>query len=121
MSPPQRSRPAGGDPEAAGSRTATRDNTHDTRRGAKNAELSLFTGWRLWAEDELDRLIDTGRPFTADDLRSVVGDPPDGAHVNGVGSLFTNATRAGRILMVGYRPSSRPQARGRVLRVWRGA
>lgn len=89
--------------------------------GAGAAENSLDTRWRLWAEAELDKLISSRREFTADDLRAVVGDPPDGRHVCGVGGLFLRASKAGRLLMVGYRPSTRPEARGRVLRVWRGA
>lgn len=89
--------------------------------GAQAAELSLHTGWRLWAETELARLADSGEPFTADALRAVVGDPPDGEHVNGIGGLFLRASKAGRIEFVGYAVSQRPAARGRPIRVWRGA
>ena len=89
--------------------------------GAANAENSLHTGWRLWAEAELQKLIDSRDIFTADDLRAVVGDPPDGQHRNGIGGLFRRAYRDGRLQHVGFRPSLRVEARGRVLRVWRGA
>lgn len=88
---------------------------------AAAAENSLDTRWRLWAQAELDRLIASGEPFTADDLRAVVGDPPDGKHRNGIGGLFLRASKAGRIVMAGYQPSTRREARQRVLRVWRGA
>lgn len=90
-------------------------------QAARNAENSLHTGWRLWAEHELDRLITSGSTFTADDLRAVVGDPPDGEHVNGIGGLFLRASKAGRIEFAGYAVSTRPAARGRPVRCWRGA
>lgn len=88
--------------------------------GARAAENSLFTGWRLWAEHELDRLAESGERFTADDLRAVVGAPPDGEHVNGIGGLFLRASQRGRIESLGFRTSQRPEARGRPLRVWVG-
>lgn len=90
-------------------------------RAIRNAENSLHTGWRLWAETVLEHLIDSGATFTADDLRAVVGDPPDGEHVNGVGGLFLRASKAGRIAFAGYKVSTRPAARGRPVRCWRGA
>lgn len=93
----------------------------EARRGATNAELSLHTGWRLWAETALAQLAATGRSFTADDLRAIVGDPPDGEHVNGIGGMFLRASRDGSIEFVGYKTSTRPEARGRPVRVWRGA
>lgn len=89
--------------------------------GARAAELSLDERWYQWAVRELDRLIASGGTFDADDLRAVVGDPPDGKHVNGIGGLFLSASKRGRIVMAGYAPSTRPEARGRVLRVWRAA
>lgn len=93
----------------------------EAHQAAEAAELSMHTGWRLWAEVELDKLIQSGEVFSADDLRSVVGAPPDGEHVNGVGGLFLRASRAGRIVFAGYSTSRRPEARGRPIRRWRGA
>ncbi len=101
--------------------TALEESRAQRDDGALAAETSLHTGWRLWAEDELDRLIASGRAFTADDLRAVCGDPPDGQHTSGIGGLFLRASKADRVELAGYRPSTRPEARGRVLRVWRGA
>ena len=57
-----------------------------------------------------------GRDFTADDIHGVV-EPP--ANQNWYGVLFAAIRR--QLVKVGYRPSARKEANGRVVAVWRVA
>ena len=68
---------------------------------------------RAWFADA----IHFGWEMNADSLRDWCGDPPSD---NAMGALFREFEKAGKIEMVGERRSSRPQARGRWVRVWRG-
>ncbi len=86
--------------------------------GARLAENSVHTSWRLAAEEAIRRLAATGRLFTSDDLHDAVGDPP--GHVNSIGSLFLTAARRGEIVADGYRTSARAEAHARPVRLWRG-
>lgn len=88
-------------------------------RGAKLAENSVHTGWRLAAEATIRRLAARGVVFTSDDVCQIAGRPP--GHANAVGGLFIAASRRGEIQPAGYRPSQRPEAHARILRCWRGA
>ena len=54
------------------------------------------------------------REFTADDIRGVV-EPP--SHPNWTGVLFAQLRK--HLEKVGYRPSHRKEANGRVVAVWR--
>lgn len=87
--------------------------------GAANALLSAHTSWRLAAESTLARLAASAREFTAEDVTAVCGEPP--GHHNAVGGLFIGAAKRKQIKAVGYRPATRREAHGRILRVWRGA
>jgi hypothetical protein len=87
--------------------------------GAAAAEASLATAWRLAAEAALDRLIASGRHFTAEDVYRLAGEPL-GGHRNGTGGLFLRASKAGRIVPVGVAQATRRERRGGILRVWRG-
>lgn len=62
-----------------------------------------------------------GDPFTADDARAMVGDPPAHVHPNLAGAVFNAAARAGIIRFEGvYALSTRIVGHGNLLRVWRG-
>lgn len=78
----------------------------------------LVTSWRNRAEASLARAIASGETFSADDLVEEVGLPP---RPNMLGALFLHAAKADRINAVGFAPSTRPAARGRVQRTWAGA
>ena len=67
-------------------------------------------------ERHLDRWISSGVPFTSDDLRRDA--EPIATNPNLVGALIRQASASGRIRMVGWRESSRPEARGRAVRQW---
>ncbi len=88
-------------------------------RGAKLAENSVHTGWRLAAEAAIASLAASGRLFTAEDVRDRVGSPP--GHHNALGGLFIAAARRREIVAGGYQPSTRTEAHARILRCWRGA
>lgn len=55
-----------------------------------------------------------GREFTADDIHGVVNPPQN---VNWYGVLMSQARK--HLTKVGYRPSTRKEANGRVVAVWR--
>ena len=95
--------------------------TAEQRRnaGAARAEHAAHPATREHVRGHLDALIDSGREFTADQLRDRTGAPP-AASPNILGAAIMAAARAGRIECVGYRPSDRPEAHRRILRVWRG-
>jgi hypothetical protein len=73
--------------------------------------------WLKAAELVLGELIASGRWFTSEDVRIVVGPPPN----NGaLGGLFLKAARARRIESVGYERSRRPARHAGLLRTWIG-
>jgi len=71
-----------------------------------------------WVEDAMEVIhwfAGLDEPFTADNIRQMVGDPP---HPNCIGAAFRNASKAGKIKFEGYQQSKRKGARARVLTVW---
>lgn len=89
-------------------------------QGQADAVAALHPAWRVAAEAAIDELARAGAVFTADDVRDRVGHALGREHTNALGGLFAAACRAGRIVPVGYRQSTRADARGRVVRIWRG-
>lgn len=78
---------------------------------------SLWTAgeWSEAAELVLSELIESGNPFTSEDVRIITGPAPsDGAF----GALFLRASRAGRIRCVGFERSLRPARHAGAIRVW---
>jgi hypothetical protein len=65
----------------------------------------------------MDALILGGQEFDADDLVDMVGMPP---RPNMLGGLFIGASRAKRIVPVGYTQAARPSSHARVQRLWQG-
>jgi hypothetical protein len=87
--------------------------------GARQAIDAADTRGRLAGEQAIHDLAATGRPFTAEDVRDLIG-APLGCRPNVLGGLFLRAAKAGVIEAVGYQPARRAEARSRPLRVWRG-
>lgn len=81
------------------------------------APAALTSGWRVKADECIDRLAKDGREFSADDLVAEVGEPPV---PNMLGGVFLSASKRGMIRTVGYRQGQRPSAHARVQRVWAG-
>lgn len=130
--PPNRTTPAG-------NRGRTNTNTVDNGETNSNAtralgdegaarrdqgmQLSLDAlqpAWRSVAEDVLDDLIESGHPFTTDDLRDRVGDPTGTGSARALGGMIAGRYRKGQIRAVGFSTSRQPQRHGGLLRVWQG-
>ena len=73
----------------------------------------------LAAEAVIRRLARSGREFDAETVRDAVG-APLGCRPAVLGALFLAAARRGEIIACGFRQATRPEARRRILRVWRG-
>ena len=76
--------------------------------------------YRAHVQAIIRRFAAKGEEFTADDVRTIVGDPPHGVSANLVGALFHAASRAGLIRMVGYSTSARVIGHGNLQRRWIG-
>jgi hypothetical protein len=75
---------------------------------------------RTWCENAMPVMIQVAKTFdcfTADDLRDFqsVPQPP---HSNWWGVLIARMKAKGMIRRIGYRPSLRPEANGRVVALW---
>ncbi len=75
--------------------------------------------WRDCADRALTHCCESGREFTADDLRELGVPEPD--HPNRWGALFAGAHARGVIEPVRFSTSSRRARHGGTYRVWRGA
>ena len=75
--------------------------------------------WRNLCDHVIAALAATGKEFSAVDVRALCGDPPN--HFNAMGARFLAAARAGIVVRVGYRPSSRATLHAHPITIWRGA
>ncbi len=80
-------------------------------------QLSLLD--RPWVREQAQVVLAAmaGKEWTADDIHSVVTLQPEEKNLYGI--LFSVLRCSGKIERVGYRPSKRPEANGRVVSVWR--
>ena len=72
--------------------------------------------WLADADDAIERLAHTGRAFTSDDVRRLIG-PPE--HPNWWGIAFAKAKKQGLIRAVGDGVSTVKSRNGGHRRVWR--
>lgn len=81
-----------------------------------NTQLSLLD--REWATVHAPTVVSAmaGRDFTADDLHAILPTPENR---NYYGVLLARMKNKGMVRKVGYQPSLRPEANGRVVAVWR--
>lgn len=84
-------------------------------RGAQDARAPRY--WLAEAERVVLALARSGHTVTSDDLRERYQDEPSATGA-AVGALFKRLAGQGQLELVGYRPSTRPQARGRVVGIW---
>lgn len=87
--------------------------------GAEAARLGVHTSWRVAAEAAITDLAASGGEFDAEDVRERCGAML--GKESALGGCFRAAARTGLIVAVGFREARRPEAHGRILRVWRGA
>ena len=77
---------------------------------------TMFDPWRHNAERAVRNRCYIGQPFSANEIREDVGDPP---RPNMFGSLFKWAERSG---LVGWKgemtPSDKPEAHARLVKLW---
>lgn len=74
--------------------------------------------WTVEAERIVLALVQSGHTVTSDDLRERFAAEPSATGA-AVGALFKRLARRGLLELVEHRPSTRPEARGRVVGVWR--
>lgn len=87
-------------------------------RGAEAASDATSDAWRTACDAAIHRLAASGREFTAEDVRALVGDPP--THPNAMGARFLAASRSGLVEKLGYRQPSRASSHASVIAIWRG-
>lgn len=86
------------------------------------AQIAVHRGWHAAAERAMGYLVNTGEPFSADDLRRLLADVEEKpTSPNAIGGLFMAWSRAGRIEQAGFMTSTQNKRRGGVNRVWRAA
>lgn len=85
--------------------------------GQQRAERSSGT-WSEAASEAIVLLAERGQPFTANDVRDLVGDPPV---PNSMGTAITNAHRAGLIRFLRYERSARTKRHAARIGVYVGS
>ena len=86
--------------------------------GIGEVDLAEGTIWKSKADAAIQFLTETGCDFTADDVRSMAGDP---RHPNAMGARLLKASKGGLIKCVGIGQSTRAEAQARAVRIWRAA
>lgn len=86
--------------------------------GTAIADENAGDWWRSCADQAIDTLAATGRPFTADDVRDL--GVPDPASPKAWGARFLAAAKSGRITRIGYTPSRRASVHAHPIAVWQG-
>jgi hypothetical protein len=91
---------------------------HDLRdEGVARVDRATDADWKGRCDSVIRTMAQSGLPFTAEDVREWVGNPP---RQNAIGSRFLKANRDGIIDKVGYRMARRPEAHSRVVAVYEG-
>lgn len=88
--------------------------------GIARADAAQPDEWKTAVDRQIARLAATGRPFTADDVSTVVGDSPTGSQ-GAMGARFMAASRRGVIQRIGYVPSGRASVHAHPVAQWKGA
>jgi hypothetical protein len=87
--------------------------------GIARADSTVHDDWRQQVDLAIVQLAASGRRFTADDVRALGIDDP--ASPRAWGARFLGAARAGLIVRVGYRPSTRASVHAHPIAEWQGA
>lgn len=86
-----------------------------------NRALDHRSWYRELAIASIGYLAARGEPFSADDVRLQIGDPPAGVHGNVLGALFSHYAKRNVIRRVDYRISAQKSGHGNLIRVWIGS
>lgn len=86
--------------------------------GVSRVDANTPDDWKSAVQMQIAKLAATGQPFTAENVRRVVGDPPN--HPNAMGAQFISACRANVIEKVGYVNPARPTRHASVIALWIG-
>ncbi len=90
------------------------------REEGMDQALLSFDVYRESYMHAIELLARGGATFTADDCRSLAGDPPSTVSPNVLGALVNAAAKAGLIEPVGWSRSGRVIGHGNVLVSWKG-
>lgn len=85
------------------------------------ANIAVHRGWHVAADRAMGYLANSGREFTADDLRRLLDQAGDPTTPNAYGGLLMSWSKRGVIRKTGYRCSTQPKRHGGVNAVWVGA
>ena len=94
--------------------------------GMALADEAAAAAWKERVDAAISSLarrqgLDGPLPFTAEDVRLLAGDPPEGTSPNAMGARFMAAARRGQIRKVGYRNGVRPSLHAHPIAIWVGA
>lgn len=81
-------------------------------------DSAVHRGYAPYAREVLDRLIDSGQRFTADDVRAGIPEGIEAHSPNVLPSVIGMAARQGRIVPAGFVNSHRPSRHAGRLMVW---
>lgn len=82
------------------------------------ADVSVLRGWREHADKAIAALVESGRPWTASDVRKALPADVRPHHPNLIGAVIRAWSKSGRIRRVGFAQATMPSCRGRTLAVW---
>jgi hypothetical protein len=85
--------------------------------GISLVDRNTARGWKDEADSVIRGLARAGHPFTAEDVRKWLPDPPK---PNAMGARFMNAVRKKWIVKIGYTNASRKEAHARALALYKG-
>lgn len=86
------------------------------------ADVAINRNYAEYVREAVDFYATIGRPITADDVRARIDRLYPGVephHPNVLPGVMQRLASAGRLVPLSWRESTRPQARGRVLRTWK--
>lgn len=85
------------------------------------AEVAIHHTWLDHANEALDKCIQLGVPFSADQLHAFIPEGVEPHHPNAIGAFFRTAERAGRIKHTGqFVRASRSPRHGNPNGLWIG-
>lgn len=86
--------------------------------GAERVTDNTREDWIAAADAAIVRLARSGQPFSAEDVRAAVGDPP--GHANAMGARMLAAAKHGLLEKIGYGKPTRASSHASVIAIWRG-